>query len=65
VSNHDLYNKVADALKKNGFELVRPKGGHMIFGREEPRLRVPVPVQLHDKALANRIFKQARIEAHL
>ncbi len=65
MSSHDLYNKVVEALRQNGFELVRNKGGHYIYGKEEPRRRVPVPHQLHDRGMARRILKQAAIEAHL
>jgi predicted RNA binding protein YcfA (HicA-like mRNA interferase family) len=59
------YRKIFKILEKNGFEISRQKGSHVIFKHREKNIIVPVPLHNKNKPLPIGTFlaivKQSKI----
>ncbi len=56
--------RVQEALEKVGFSLAHERGTHMVLRREDPRVRIIVPVHRHLKpALLEHIVEASGLTA--
>ncbi len=59
----DLYREIVEALRANGFILLRTgKGSHEIWSNPASNRRVTVPRSTKSRHTANEVLKQAGLE---